>query len=188
MKWWVSEHWWIRVHVNFERTIKQISQQWWILQCKTHLMSRCYCFSMKWEIICLSCSCTFIGIFFLGVRKPLTLSLFRSLRSAPLLLHPNLYASSPLNKQVPWLNYGFTESACPSSLDPIILLSGCSLTHIIILLRKAYGITVPSIIACSTYSEWHTAIRTRCLTHAVEIPFAGDIHIRLFIYQLLWTH
>lgn len=63
---------------------------------------------------------------------------------------PDLYASSPLNKQVPWLNYGFIESACPSYLDPIILLSGCSLTRIIILQRKAYGITVPSITARST--------------------------------------
>lgn len=36
------------------------------------------------------------------------------------------------------LGYRSIESACPSRLDLIILLSGCSLTHIIILEREAY--------------------------------------------------
>ncbi len=97
-----------------------------------------------------------LGLFFLSVRKPLTLSSFRSLRFA-WTVPPHLHASSPLNKLVPWLNYRFTESVCPSCFDPIILLSGCSLTHIIILQREAYGITVPSIIAYSmVHIPWMT--------------------------------
>lgn len=60
------------------------------------------------------------------------------------------------------------ESACPSCLDLIILLSGCSLTHIIILQGGTYGITVPSITA---YSTVHILWMTGChyiLMHLIE--------------------
>lgn len=109
---------------------------------------------MTWRINRLSFSCILIRLFFsLSVRRPLTLSVFRFGWRLP----PDLYASLPLNKLVPWLNKGFTESTCPSYLDLIIMLSGCSLTHIIILQREAYGIIVPSITATSTvHVPWMT--------------------------------
>lgn len=114
-----------------------------------------------------SCIVFFWLFFFLSVRKASTFSRFSSLRFART-LPPDLYTSPPLNTIVPLLYYRSIESTCPSCLDLIILLSGCSLTHIIILQREAYGITVPSITA---YSTVHIPWMTGChyiLMHLIE--------------------
>lgn len=115
--------------------------------------------SIRANAFSFNCIFVWLSLSSRSVGKPLTLSSFGSIRFA-WTLPPDLYASSLLNNLVPWLNYGFIESACPSCLDPIILLSGCSLTHIIILQGEAYGITVPSITAHSTlHIPWMTDYR-----------------------------
>lgn len=119
--------------------------------------------SVTWRTSCISFRCIFFPAHFSWCKKSVDLI---SAQHTQICMNTSTWSVylSTAHASLPAL----IESACPSCFDLIILLSGCSLTHIIILQTGAYGITVPSITA---YSMVHILWITGChyiLMHLIE--------------------
>lgn len=117
-----------------------------------------------------------LGVFFSQCEKTFdflslfTLSLFRSLRFA-WTLPPELHASSPLNKQVPWLNYGFIWkclSIMPWSDYLVVRLLTHSHHYIIEGSLWNYSTIYHSLLHGPYTLNDRLPLHTRYLTHPVE--------------------